>query len=77
MMSIFNVSCMMCGRSAGQLQGRHFVRAQGAPPPVDRGGRMRCGYCGGNLYLEPDDSGLAVLSPEATRRQPRMQQRSA
>ncbi len=59
MSSVYNVLCMMCGRSSGQLRGGRFYQAPGVPMPIREHGRNRCGFCSGNLYLEPDDSGIA------------------
>jgi hypothetical protein len=54
--SVFNVHCMMCGRAAGHVRNGSFVRLPSAPPLAVRGGRSRCGFCGGNVYLEAEDS---------------------
>jgi hypothetical protein len=62
---MYNVNCMMCGRSSGQLRHGVFVRQPNAPALVHTNGRNRCGYCGGNLYLEPDDTILSQSSAEA------------
>jgi hypothetical protein len=56
MVTMYSVNCMMCGRSSGQVRSGVFYRAPGAPPLENRDGRTRCGFCSGNLYLEPDDS---------------------
>lgn len=61
MVSMYSVNCMMCGRSSGQLRSGVFQRANGAPPMATIDGRTRCGFCTGNLYLEPDDSIVATL----------------
>jgi hypothetical protein len=69
----FNVHCMLCGRAAGQLRDGKFRRHTGAPPLAVRGGQSRCGYCGGSLYLEAEDSpfgrdmGALVRVPSAQR----------
>jgi hypothetical protein len=55
---------MMCGRTSGQVRGGVFYRIPAAPPLESRGGRTRCGFCSGNLYLEPDDSITVPLSPD-------------
>ena len=52
----YSVNCMMCGRASGQVRNGVFYRSPGAPSLENRSGRSRCGFCGGNLYLEPDDS---------------------
>lgn len=62
MFYVYNVSCMMCGRASGYVRDGAFERFPTAPPLMARGGRRRCGYCGGNLYLEAEDSPV-VLSP--------------
>jgi hypothetical protein len=64
MVTMYSVNCMMCGRSSGQVRSGVFYRAASAPPLENRGGRTRCGFCRGNLYLEPDDSIVATLPPQ-------------
>jgi hypothetical protein len=59
----YSVNCMMCGRASGQVRHGVFYRALGAPPLENRDGRSRCGFCSGNLYLEPDDS--ILTAPQA------------
>jgi hypothetical protein len=61
---MYNVNCMMCGRSSGQLRRGVFFRQPNAPRLVHTNGHNRCGYCGGNLYLEPDDTILSQSSAE-------------
>ncbi len=56
----FNLHCMMCGRAAGHVYRGRFSRAPAAPPLEFRGGRSRCGFCGGNVYLEAEDSPVTV-----------------
>ncbi|MBI2756412.1 MAG: hypothetical protein HYX52_06865 [Chloroflexi bacterium] len=57
LIKVFNVQCVMCGRAAGQLIGRGFVPAQRVAAPIaGRNGETRCGECGGNLYLEPEEA---------------------
>lgn len=52
---------MMCGRMSGHVRDGRFHRMPQAPPLRNRNGHRSCGYCGGNVYLEPDDgSGFAV-----------------
>jgi len=53
---VFNVVCVMCSRSAGQIVCGRFVRRATAQPPVRGRDGSRCGECGGNLYLEPAES---------------------
>jgi hypothetical protein len=56
MAHLFNVHCMLCGRASGQVRDGAFRRFQGAPPLAVRAGQSRCGFCGGSLYLEAEDS---------------------
>jgi hypothetical protein len=56
MVTMYSVNCMMCGRTSGQVRSGVFYRAPGAPALENRAGRSRCGFCSGNLYLEPDES---------------------
>ncbi len=59
MFYVYNVSCMMCGRPSGHVRNGTFQRLPSAPPLVAKGGRSRCGFCGGNVYLEAEDSPFA------------------
>ena len=66
----YSVNCMMCGRSSGQVRSGVFYRAPGAPALENHGGRTRCGFCSGNLYLEPDDSVITpIMASEEVRRE--------
>ncbi len=65
MVTSYSVNCMMCGRSSGQVRRGIFVRLPNAPSLVLRDGHNRCGYCQGNLYLEPDDGLLAAPAFES------------
>jgi hypothetical protein len=56
MASLFNVHCMLCGRASGQVRNGKFQRLPSAPPLATRAGQSRCGFCGGSLYLEAEDS---------------------
>jgi hypothetical protein len=56
MAQLFNVHCMLCGRPSGHVRDGSFRRLPGAPPLAVRAGKTRCGYCGGSLYLEAEDS---------------------
>jgi len=62
MAQIFNVHCMLCGRQSGQLRNSRFQRLEGAPAPKSDGRRTVCGFCGGSLYLEADDSPFARIA---------------
>jgi hypothetical protein len=59
MAHLFNVHCMLCGRASGQVRNGAFRRHAGAPPLKVQNGKSRCGYCGGSLYLEAEDSPFA------------------
>lgn len=56
LVQVFNVQCVMCGRAAGQLMNGTFVPGGRSRAPVPSRTGSRCGECGGNLYLEPDES---------------------
>jgi hypothetical protein len=56
LVQVYNVQCVMCGRAAGQLMNGTFVPNQRVRTPVPCKNGSRCGECGGNLYLEPDES---------------------
>jgi len=59
MAGLFNVHCMLCGRHSGHVRDGAFQRVPTAPPLRQQSGRSRCGYCGGSLYLEAEDSPFA------------------
>lgn len=63
----YSVQCMMCGRMSGQVRGAVFMRTPSAPPLQVRGGKSVCGFCGGNLLLEYDDT-LASAMPTMAQR---------
>lgn len=52
----YSVQCMMCGRSVGLIGNGVFWPTPEAPIIVKKAGRSCCGFCGGNLILEYDDS---------------------
>ena len=56
LIQVFNVQCVMCGRAAGNLMNGQFVQNHRVKHPVPGKNGSRCGECGGNLYLEPDES---------------------
>jgi hypothetical protein len=56
MAHFFNVHCMLCGRASGQVRNGKFRRLPSAPPLKAQGGQSRCGFCGGSLYMEAEDS---------------------
>ena len=47
------VKCLSCSAEAGVIMGGRFVPHPWAPPARRKGGLLRCGRCGGSLYLEP------------------------
>jgi hypothetical protein len=59
MAHLYNVHCMLCGRASGQVRNGSFRRLPSAPPLKVQAGRSRCGFCGGSLYLEAEDSPFA------------------
>ena len=65
MFCVYNVSCMMCGRASGYVRNGAFEKLPSAPPLAARGGRSRCGFCGGNVYLEAEDSPVALRPVES------------
>ncbi len=57
LVQVFNVQCVMCGRAAGQLMNGTFLANPKTRGPIPgKNHESRCGECGGNLYLEPDES---------------------
>ena len=56
LIQVFNVQCVMCGRAAGQVMNGVFVPNRRVRNPVAGKAGSRCGECGGNLYLEPDEA---------------------
>jgi len=68
LIQVFNVQCVMCGRAAGQLMNGTFVPNQRVRTPVPGKNGSRCGECGGNLYLEPDESVTPFMATAITLR---------
>ena len=56
LIQVFNVQCVMCGRAAGQVLNGVFVPNRRVRTPAAGKNGSRCGECGGNLYLGPDES---------------------
>jgi hypothetical protein len=67
LVQVFNVQCVMCGRAAGQLMNGVFVQSTKAPAPIPGKTGSRCGECGGNLYLEPDEAITPFMAAQITR----------
>ncbi len=75
LIQVFNVQCVMCGRGAGQVMNGVFVPNQRVHRPVAGKNGSRCGECGGNLYLEPDESITPFMATQlATQRTAAQQQ---
>ncbi|MBV9579328.1 MAG: hypothetical protein JO057_12135 [Chloroflexi bacterium] len=78
LIQVFNVQCVMCGRASGQLIDSSFVPNQRVKRPVPGKNGSRCGECGGNLYLEPDESVTPFMATQiATQRTAAQQQAKA
>lgn len=67
LVQVFNVQCVMCGRPAGQLLNGTFVRNGQTRPPMPAKHGSHCGECGGNLYLEPDESITPFMASQLIR----------
>jgi hypothetical protein len=48
------VVCLMCGRTVGRLDRGRLYSDSSRPTLRRDGGRLRCGHCRGNLYLDVD-----------------------
>ncbi|HYY90098.1 MAG TPA: hypothetical protein VFA49_14970 [Chloroflexota bacterium] len=77
LIQVFNVQCVMCGRAAGQLMNGMFVRSQRVKPPIAGKSGSRCGECGGNLYLEPDESITPFMATQIAAQRAAAQQPAA
>ena len=66
LIQVFSVQCVMCGRAAGQVMDGIFVPNQRVHRPVAGKNGSRCGECGGNLYLEPDESVTPFMAETIT-----------
>jgi hypothetical protein len=76
LIQVFNVQCVMCGRAAGQLMNGTFVRNQRVRTPVPGKNGSRCGECGGNLYLEPDESVTPFMATQIAAQRTAAQQQA-
>lgn len=61
---VFNVVCVMCSRSAGQVMQGQFVQREKTRAPIAGRSGSRCGECGGNLYLEPEEAITAFMAKQ-------------
>jgi len=76
LIQVFNVQCVMCGRAAGQLMNGTFVPNQRVRLPVPGKNGSRCGECGGNLYLEPDESVTPFMATQIAAQRTAAQQQA-
>jgi hypothetical protein len=76
LIQVFNVQCVMCGRAAGQLMNGTFVPNQRVRTPVPGKNGSRCGECGGNLYLEPDESVTPFMATQIAAQRTAAQQQA-
>lgn len=76
LIQVFNVQCVMCGRASGQLIHGTFVRNQRVKLPVPDKNGSRCGECGGNLYLEPDESVTPFMATQIAAQRTAAQQQA-
>ena len=77
LIQVFNVQCVMCGRAAGQLMNGVFVPNQRVRLPMAGKNGSRCGECGGNLYLEPDESVTPFMATQIQAQRTAAQQQAA
>ncbi|MBV9171358.1 MAG: hypothetical protein JOZ81_14875 [Chloroflexi bacterium] len=77
LIQVFNVQCVMCGRAAGQLMNGVFVHNQRVRVPIPGKSGSRCGECGGNLYLEPDESVTPFMATQIQAQRTAAQQQAA
>jgi hypothetical protein len=76
LIQVFNVQCVMCGRASGQLINGAFVPNQRVKLPVPGKNGSRCGECGGNLYLEPDESVTPFMATQLAAQRTAAQQQA-
>jgi hypothetical protein len=76
LIQVFNVQCVMCGRASGQLMNGTFVPNQRVKRPVPGKAGPRCGECGGNLYLEPDESVTPFMATQLAAQRTAAQQQA-
>ena len=77
LIQVFNVQCVMCGRASGQIMNGAFVPNQRVKRPVPGKNGSRCGECGGNLYLEPDESVTPFMATQIQAQRTAAQQQAA
>jgi hypothetical protein len=77
LVQVFNVQCVMCGRAAGQIVNGTFVPNKRVPSPIPGKRGSRCGECGGNLYLEPDEAVTPFMASQLAAEKTVAQQQAA
>ena len=55
---IYDIICMRCGRAVGQLHQHKLYRDRSAQSMRKEGKRAICGFCGGSLFVQPDETGM-------------------
>jgi hypothetical protein len=55
---IYDIVCMLCGRAVGQLHHHKLYRDRSEHSMRRDGKRAICGFCGGSLFVQPDDTGM-------------------
>jgi DNA-directed RNA polymerase subunit RPC12/RpoP len=61
MATAYAAVCMLCGRTVGYVLRGTLVSAPGPRKLEREGRRVRCGYCRGSVFLEPEP---AVEQPD-------------
>jgi hypothetical protein len=51
---VIDLTCMLCGRHAGQIVAGRFRPHALLAAPVSVGGSLRCATCGGAIYRDED-----------------------
>lgn len=76
LIQVFNVQCVMCGRPSGQVMNGSFIQNQRVKCPIPGKDGSRCGECGGNLYLEPDESVTPFMATQIAAQRTAAQQQA-
>jgi hypothetical protein len=63
---IYDIVCMLCGRAVGQLHRHKQYRYPSTHSMRKEGKRAICGFCGGSLFIQPDETGLLRFQENAT-----------
>ena len=59
----YELTCMMCGTVVSQTSGSGLDLQAACERAARTNGQLRCGRCGGSLYVEPMDTYAASLDP--------------